>query len=135
MSTRTLHHKPIFNATEPLTVRVTNTDISNAKKRHPMVCALARGLTRGPEIISVRVGRKIALVEYEDRVVRYAIPDDEADRVKAFDITGTFAAGEYRLDVPKVRVRTKERRRRSGPSGKTVSRRAPLRHAWRRTPS
>lgn len=134
-ATRSLAGKPIMDAKAPMKVKVTRRDINKAKKASPMSCALAKGLTRDEHIVSVRVGVKVALVEFKDRVVRFELKPQDTEKIRAFDYARYFEPGIVELMPPKKKLgihTINHRKKPSGPnSGIHVTRRKPMRHVWR----
>lgn len=139
MRVRSINKKPIADATEVLTFSVTRKDVNNGKSKDPMSCAIAQGLNGKKDVISVRIGQRVALVEYRDRVVRYGIRSEDTRKIAAFDAARYFQPGSYMLEIPKKKlsIHTVNHKRKSyrGDStrGEHVSRRKPTRHAWRVT--
>lgn len=132
MGHRSIGGKPIRDASEPLTIHVTRKNVRDAKKRAPMTCAIARGLTKDSHVVSVRVGLRIALVEFKKEVVRYGLKPDDSQKIRAFDIAGYFKPDHYTLVPPKIKLGIKTRDHRNhGKRGQHVSRKTPMRHVWR----
>ncbi len=131
----TLNGKEIVDATEPLTISVTKRDLKKARQRNPMCCALAQGCAHLDGVVSSRIGTKIALIELEDKVQRYAVQPEDTEKIRAFDNANYFQAGTYTLVPPekKLGVHTvgHHKKYKSGPSEKRVSQQPPLRHVHR----
>lgn len=131
-----LYGKPVLNAEKPFTIRVSARDIKTADKKAPTTCALARGAMHESRVISSRIGQRIALIEFRDRVERYKITPEDSKRIMAFDRAGYFQPGEYTLtppsDVPHAHPKKSKKhyKKHSGPSGGVV-RKKPIRHMMR----
>jgi hypothetical protein len=99
---RSYRGKPIREAKYPLQITVGADDVKNAKRKNPEQCAIARSVMHDKHVLSARIGRKFALVEYDSHFERYHIPKSTQEGVKEFDGKGTFIAGTYKLaPVPK----------------------------------
>lgn len=135
-ASRSLAGKPISDAKIPIDIYVSKKDGAKGKKRNPMSCAIARSMLNKEHVVSVRIGAKIALVEYKDRVIRYGLDNDDSDKIRLFDRTKYFKPGRVHLIPPKTKLgvdtvkHQKKKNAHSGPSG-GVKRRPALRHVWR----
>jgi hypothetical protein len=134
--TCSLGGKPIRDAKTSFKVRVTKRDVNKAKQARSMSCAIAKGASRTANIVSVRIGVKVALIEFKDHVERYEIQKGDTERIRAFDYAKYFQPGTIELMPPTRRlgihtVNHKKKPNPSGPSGLHVKRRTPLRHMWR----
>lgn len=126
--------KELFDATESMDIRVTRRDLKKAKTKDPMSCALAQGCLHDKHVLSARIGVKIALIEMDDRVIRFSVTPEDAKKIRAFDNANYFQPGTYTLHPPitKLGVHTRGHGRKgNGVRGKNVYRQAPLRHVQR----
>jgi hypothetical protein len=123
---KTYNGKPVFDSTEPLTVKIGKADIRGAKIRSPEDCAAARSLKRQDEVVDAHVYRAVTLVEYKDHVERYTTPEVLGRETVKFDQTGRFDEGDYHLRPPVGnRVLGADQRRSDRGGGDDKSRRAP----------
>ncbi len=133
-----LNGKVIEDAKENFTFSVTRQDCKKGKQKDPASCALAKGLCRKSGVVSVRIGGRIALVEYKNKVLRFSLKNEDQKKVRAFDAAKYFQPDEYELIPPKVPIGPKTRgHARHKPTGKhggepkTIYRSTPVRHALR----
>lgn len=140
MPATSLNKKPISDAVSPLVFSVTRRDVNKGKTQDPMSCAIAQGLNCKKDVVSVRIGQRVALVEYKDRVVRYEIDKEDTRKIAAFDAARYFQPGQYTLKIPTKKIlgvhtvnHRKKTKSRAGQNtgGTHASRRKPIRHAWR----
>lgn len=129
-----LNGKIVEDAKLPMCVRVTRRDVSGANQKDPTTCAIARGCMHHNRVLSVRVGGRIVLVEYKDKVVRYSLKSEDQRKVKAFDAARYFQPAIYELIPPTIKLGEKtvnHVRKGDGKRRKDVWRSAPIRHACR----
>lgn len=129
----TINGKNIHDATSTFTFTVTAFDVLNGAMGDPMSCALARGMASGGAVLSARVGVTVAYLEFKRYVLRFGIRSEDSRRIRSFDNTQRFDAGAYTLVPPSIKrgVGTLGHNRKSGRSGKHVTRAAPIRHCMR----
>ncbi len=138
MRSRKLNGKPIVDAAQGMIVRVTKRDVGKAVQKCPNMCAIANGCMHHSDVISARIGGKVALIELKDKVVRYSIKGEDQKKIRAFDAAKYFQSGTYELVVPKIplgeRTRNHSKKKRGpGVEWKDVYRAKPMRHAQRVT--
>lgn len=135
-----LEGKPIKESQGALTLVVTKRDVITSRRKDPEQCAIARCVIRTQPAIGVRVGKRIALLEYDDHFERYSVAAMTRTMVEGFDKTGTFVTGKYTLLPPapsgrltgKGKSKARQTKRGpSGPSGKHVSRYKSERNIYR----
>jgi hypothetical protein len=116
-------------------VSVNQKDVDLAKRKNPEACALARACTRSHgDVKRAYFFRSSAWLEYDDRIVRYALPPSTQKEIVAFDRAKAFEPGVYQLSTPRKSIRldavksrsTKQRSKGRTPRGHTV--RKVLRH-------
>ena len=95
-----LNGKPIVDADKPLKINVMRKDIQKADPCDPCNCAVAQSLKRIPNVMNVRVGSTVVLVEKPRKVFRYKLSAEETRRIRAFDNAGYFQPGSYELKPP-----------------------------------
>lgn len=88
------------DARKPLTIILTKPDISNAKQKNSKCCAFARAAKRQFQVKNAYFFRSTAWLEYEDRLVRYALPQSVQKEIVSFDRTKVMAPGTYQLSKP-----------------------------------
>ncbi len=119
---------PTVDAKAPLFLEVVASDIKRAVQKNPTCCAFANATKRGiPGVQRVYFFRSCAWIEYEDRMIRYLLPNNLRAEVDKFDKTKTMAPGIYGLASPKgehtierIHARNKRRKgKRAAPKQKT----------------
>lgn len=112
-------------AKRPLILEVFPGDLAKAQKRNSKHCAFACAAERAvPGVKAAYFFRSTAWLEYEDRVVRYSLPQSMQKEIVAFDRFGSMDAGSYRLSVPSktlAQVRAQKRYPVKVPTAKYVS--------------
>lgn len=119
-----------IDATGSLFLEVTQGDIDKSTRKNPTCCAFAKATERViPGVKSVYFFRTAAWIEYDDRLIRYILPQNVQDGIKRFDQGGQMHPGVYRLATPSKshtlranRARQKNRTRKS-PRGSTGAKR------------
>lgn len=91
---------PVVEAKERQFVTVTDSDVVLAKKADSKHCALARAALRLPDVNAAYFFRKTAFLEYENKVVRYLLPQSAQKEIVSFDRAQIFASGVYQLSPP-----------------------------------
>jgi hypothetical protein len=91
---------PVVEATARQQVVVTANDVVLAKKANSKHCALARSALRIPGVVAAYFFRSTAYLEFEDRLVRYALPHSVQKEIVSFDRAQIFADGVYQLSPP-----------------------------------
>lgn len=128
----------IMDAKAPLVLEVTRHDITNAKPKDPSCCAFACAVKRELGANAAYFFRTVAWIEYEDRIVRYQMPDSMQKEVVAFDRAKAMEPGVYQLSRPgpsrTTKGRSANRKRASRRKGSTgsgrsrASKRSPAKH-------
>ncbi len=99
------------SARKPLTFTVTKKDTARGIVKDPECCALALACRRvDPEVKAAYFFKSTAWLQYEDKLVRYALPNVLQKEIVSFDRSGIMAAGEYHLAPSTYRKRSQERR-------------------------
>jgi hypothetical protein len=88
---------PVQDGKERVLVTVTATDVVKAKKADSKHCALSRATMRLPGVNAAYFFRSTALIEYPDRIVRFALPPSVQKEIVSFDRAQIFAPGVYQL--------------------------------------
>lgn len=89
--------KPVREAKYPLEIVVGDNDVKNAKRKNPTQCVIARAVMHDRHVRSARIGRDIALIEFDSHYERYAVNRTTKEMVREFDDNGTFVGGKYKL--------------------------------------
>lgn len=90
-----------IDATGTLYLEVTQKDIDDATRKNPTCCAFAKATERViPGVKSVYFFRTAAWIEYDDRLIRYVLPQDVRNGIKRFDQGSQMEPGVYRLAAP-----------------------------------
>lgn len=97
-----VNNKPVVDAVAPLTVKIGSRDRTGAEIRNPERCVVARAVRRtlNGDIVGVKIGAQKAYVEYGDRVVRYQVPKETREMVRAYDAAGFYPTGVTARLVP-----------------------------------
>ncbi len=88
---------PVAEAKRRLLVTVTDEDVVKAKKADSKHCALARAALRLPNVNAAYFFRSTAFLEYEDKMVRFNLPESVRREIVSFDRAQIMAAGVYQL--------------------------------------
>ncbi len=117
---------PVQDAKRPITLTITETDITKAHTKAPNACAVARACARQLHVKEARVhlGR-IYLRTNETNWVRYQTPASLRDEIIAFDRGGSFQPGEFRIKPIDTYTQTRERSARSNTTKTGKKRRPP----------
>lgn len=111
-----INGKRVVDATKPIAIHITKRDTADGANKDPAACAAARAVKRDvPECVNARVHIGRVYVETPKQWVRYNTPDALRTEIIAFDRGGSFAPGEYKLQVPEKRAKPDARSGR--PSG------------------
>ena len=88
---------PVTDATKPITIKITNSDVRLSHKKQPGACAAAKCCMRqmGVKAARVHVGR--SYLQIGNKWMRYLTSPQLRQEIIAFDRGGTFEPGEYRL--------------------------------------
>ncbi len=92
-----LHGKRIMEAKLPMHLSVRENDVKNAKRGNPQLCVLARAAMHDKHVLSARIGKQYALIEFKSHFQRYRIDTVSKKMVQDFDETGIFIQGDYNL--------------------------------------
>lgn len=100
-----INGKTVVDATKPITIHITKRDTTEGANKNPSACAAALAAKRLPQCVNARVHIGRVYVETPKKWVRYNTPDALRTEIIAFDRGGTFAPGDYRLQVPDKRTK------------------------------
>jgi hypothetical protein len=92
--------KTVRDATKPLNIEVTKRDINSSAVKNHKDCALAVACKRAEAVDGAIVAVRAAYIIKGDAATRYHIPESVAREIIAFDRSGEFAPGQYRLLKP-----------------------------------
>ncbi|WP_291869732.1 hypothetical protein [Bradyrhizobium sp.] len=99
-----INGKRVVDATKPIAIHITKRDTTDGDNKNPSSCAAARAVKREiPDCVNARVHIGRVYVETPKQWVRYNTPDALRTEIIAFDRGGSFAPGEYKLQVPEKR--------------------------------
>lgn len=99
-----INGKKVVDATKPIAIHITKRDTTDGDNKNPASCAAARAVKRDvPECVNARVHIGRVYVETPSKWIRYNTPDALRTEIVAFDRGGSFAPGEYKLQVPEKR--------------------------------
>lgn len=99
-----INGKKVVDATKPIAIHITKRDTTGGDNKNPSSCAAALAVKRDiPECVNARVHIGRIYVETPKQWVRYNTPDALRTEIIAFDRGGSFAPGEYKLQVPEKR--------------------------------
>src|ERR1700742_1850454 len=99
-----INGKRVVDAIKPITIHITQRDTKEGDNKNPSSCAAARAVKRDVvECVSARVHIGRVYVETPKKWIRYNTPDALRTEIIAFDRGGTFAPGQYKLQVPDKR--------------------------------
>jgi hypothetical protein len=89
---------PVTDATKPITLKITNTDVRMSHVKQPGACAAAKCCMRqmGVKAARVHVGRSYLLIG--NKWLRYITTPQLRQEIIAFDRGGTFEPGDYTLN-------------------------------------
>lgn len=106
--------KPIIDATGPAILCVNSKDVSGSTAKDPTNCALARAVKRNYKtVLNAYFFRSVCWLEYEDKMVRYALPVSVQKEIVAFDRSQRMEPGNYRLRPPQPSARRENIKKRS----------------------
>lgn len=88
---------PVVEARNRLLITVTDADVVGAKKANSKHCALARAALRLPSVNAAYFFRSTAFLEYDDKMVRFLLPESVRREIVSFDRAQIFASGVYQL--------------------------------------
>ena len=92
---------PIFNATRPVIIHITEGDINKATKKETNSCAVAKACIRELHAKEVRVHlTRVYIRSNTMNWVRYLTPARLKSEIIAFDRGGKFVPGEFKLPKP-----------------------------------
>ena len=122
--------KPIENAKEPMVLEVKAIDVVRASEKNSKCCAFVRACER--EVQGAQAAfffRTVAFIEYQDKIVRYQLPQSVQREIVSFDRNGTLDPGVYQLSpqVPSKSPRmmkkadTKRTQPKTNPKGRFAS--------------
>lgn len=89
---------PVVDATEPIIIGVTQGDIDKSVPKDSKVCGFARACER--QLKDVRAAyffKTKAWLEYDDKLVRYKLPQSVQKEIIAFDRSRSMEPGVYKL--------------------------------------
>lgn len=99
---------PLVDATEGLTVKLKNIDRIDAEMRNPGNCVVSKAVQRhlGDDVVGVRIGARMAYVNYGDHVKRFVVSCETSDMIRAYDLAGYFPVGVTAklLPIPPSRI-------------------------------
>lgn len=86
---------PLVDSTEGLTVKLKNADRVNAQMRNPGSCVVSKAFQRslGEGVVGVRIGARMAYVNYGTHVERFMVSAETSDMIRAYDLAGYFPVG------------------------------------------
>lgn len=97
---------PVVESKQRLLVTVTDEDVIKAKKADSKHCALARASMRLPHVNAAYFFRSLAFLEYEDKMVKFLLPQSVQREIVSFDRAAIMASGVYQLSpIPKSLTR------------------------------
>jgi hypothetical protein len=91
---------PVQDAKRPLKIRLSSSDIQRGKKKNNKACAFACAATHVPGVTRAYIFRTAAILEYDNKMVRYMLSPAMRREVLAFDRGGTMEPGDYTLKHP-----------------------------------
>lgn len=91
---------PVLDAVLPVKITVTDEDVLRAKRADSKHCALARAAIRIPRVLAAYFFRSCAFLEFEDKVLRFALPPSVQKEIVSFDRARVFASGVYQISPP-----------------------------------
>lgn len=95
-----INGKKVVDATRPLIIKVSKTDVVKGANKDPGACAAARAAKRLPKCLAARVHLGRVYVERPDKWVRYKTGDALRGEIIAFDRGGKFEPGDYKIMPP-----------------------------------
>lgn len=114
---RMYHYKPVIEATHAQGLVVREQDVKHARRKDPEQCVIARSAVRNLPILSARIGRRIAFLEYPTHYERYSVSAMTRVLTDDFDENGFFTLGKYYLLPPtKAQKLTGKRHSKKGKS-------------------
>ena len=101
MGLKAINGLPIIDARRPLTLHITDADISKADRKEPTDCVVARACRRDlhAKEVHVHLGR-VYIRTNPGNWVRYMTPPRMRAEIIAYDRGGTFAVGDYNMPAP-----------------------------------
>ncbi len=105
----------VIDASAPLALEVTRSDIDNSKQKDPANCAFACAVKRHLGAKAAYFMRSTAYIEYDHAVVRYDMPESMQKEIVAFDRAKAMEPGIYQLSPtpPSGRFGSKSRKKRT----------------------
>lgn len=88
---------PVYQATRPLILTVTDRDVVHSKKRSPGECAGAKAICRQEHVDEAYVYLSRTFIRRKDHYIRYATPPRMRTEIVSFDRSKIFEPGEYKL--------------------------------------
>lgn len=88
---------PVVNATKPLNLTITKSDVTLGANKDPAACAAARSACRLPQVDEARIHLGRAYIRVGKKWTRYETGRSLRTEIIAFDRGGTFEPGEYQL--------------------------------------
>jgi len=92
----------VRDATSPLMIEVTPTDMKTSKRKDMEQCAMAVACKRAYKADGAIIARSVAYLIKGDLAVRFRVPISVMREITSFDRGGTFDPGEYLLAVPQT---------------------------------
>lgn len=105
----------VVDATEPLDIEVSKTDVKNVNRRKHDKCVLAEVCRRGKDVDGVVVALKTVYIVKDRIATRYKQGESATREIISFDRSGVFEPGNYHLRPPAAT----ERLGYDGSNGKT----------------
>lgn len=91
-------NKPIVDATDPLALEVKPIDVVRASEANSKCCAYVRACEREvPGVEAAFFFRTTAYLEFNDKIVRYRLPESVQKEIVAFDRHRSMEPGLYQL--------------------------------------
>ncbi len=87
----------VEDASEPLTIMITKSDVRSGSTKKATSCAAAKALCRQEHCDEARVHFSRAYIRRGEKWIRFSVPPSLRSEIVAFDRGGEFAPGEYRL--------------------------------------
>lgn len=87
---------PVVDATSPIEIHITRSDVNHAKKSDPANCAAAIACKREHKK-EVRIFLTTAYVKEKNHWTRYAVPQRISREIISFDRGSDFVPGDYKV--------------------------------------
>jgi len=109
MKTFTINGRQCIDATQSITLNITENDCTLASRKDHANCVISRACMKqtGSDAL-VYVSRVYIKQTYQDVWVRYIVTNTLRTQVVSFDQGGDFAEGQYTLHAPKTGKRLGE---------------------------